>query len=125
MLVENKFKKLKTCDSVYFRGKSHFEEDGTKNYLVFQPMYRYFKRVAGVGTGNYIYFWKSEGLSDENITGPTTSDYKLNTQLSYYGTKTRVEFRGKCLKQDKLYLIKKGSNNRVLSMVAIQHRTLS
>ena len=28
-------------------------------------MYRYFKRVAGVGTGNYIYFWKSKGLSDE------------------------------------------------------------
>ena len=58
-------KKLQTFDSIYFRGKSHFEEDGTQNDLVFQPMYRYFKRVAGVGTGNYIYFWKSKGLSDE------------------------------------------------------------
>ena len=41
-------------------------------------MYRYFKRVAGVGTGNYIYFWKPKGLPDENITAPTTSDYQLN-----------------------------------------------
>ena len=43
---------LQTFDSIYFRVKSHFEEDGTQNYLVFQPVYRYFKRVAGVGSGN-------------------------------------------------------------------------
>ena len=29
LLVENKLKKLKTFDSSYFIGKSHFEEDGT------------------------------------------------------------------------------------------------
>ena len=28
--------KLKTFDSSYFISKSHFEEDGTQNYLVFQ-----------------------------------------------------------------------------------------
>ena len=41
-------------------------------------------------------------MSDENITALTTSDYKRNPQLSYFGTKTRVEFRGSCLKQDKI-----------------------
>ena len=95
-------KKLKTFDSSYFIGKSHFEEDGTQNYLVFQPMYRYFKWVSGVGTGNYIYFWKSKGLSDENITALTAGDYKLNPELSYFGTKARAEFNGSCLKQDKV-----------------------
>ena len=35
---ENEFYKLKTFDSSYFIRKSHFEEDGTQNYLVFQPM---------------------------------------------------------------------------------------
>ena len=40
-------------------------------------------------------------MSDENITAPSTSDYKLNPQLSYFGTKTRLDFRGSCLKQDK------------------------
>ena len=84
LLVGNQLKKLKTFYSGYFIGKSHYEEDGTPNSLVFQPMQRYFKRVVGVGTGNYIYFWKSKGLSDENITAPTTSDYKLNPQLSYH-----------------------------------------
>ena len=28
-------------------------------------MYRYYKKVAGVGNGSYIYCWKSKGLSDE------------------------------------------------------------
>ena len=56
LLVENELKKQKTFDSSYFRNKSHFEDDGAQNYLVFQPMYRYFKRVSGVGNGNYIYF---------------------------------------------------------------------
>ena len=55
LLVENELKKLKTFDSSYFIGKSHFEEDDTQNYLVFQPMYRYFKIVAGVGNGRCIY----------------------------------------------------------------------
>ena len=85
MLVENELKKLKTFDSSYFIGKSHFEEDAT----LLQPIYRYFKRVVGVGTGNSIYFWKSKRLSDEHITPPTTSDYRLNPQLSYYGTKNK------------------------------------
>ena len=75
VLVENEFKKLQTFDSIQFRCKSHFEEDDTENYLVFQPMYKYFKRVAGVGSGNNIYFWKSKGLSNGNITPPATSDY--------------------------------------------------
>ena len=50
LLVENEFKKLQTFDSIYFRDKSHFEKDGTQNYLVFQSMYRYFKRVSDVGS---------------------------------------------------------------------------
>ena len=88
-------KKLQLFDSIYFRGKSHFEEAGTQNYVVFQPMYRYFKRVSGVSSSDYIYFWKSKGLSDENITAPNTGDYSLNPQLS---PKTRVKFKGSCLK---------------------------
>ena len=54
LLVENEFKKLQKFDSSYFRGYDHFEEYGTQNYLVFQPMYRHFKGVVGVGSGNYV-----------------------------------------------------------------------
>ena len=40
LLVQNKLNKLKTFDLSYFIGKSHFDEDGTQNYLVFQPLFR-------------------------------------------------------------------------------------
>ena len=96
--IENKFKKLKTFDSSYFRGKSHFEEDGTQNYLVFQPINRYFKVMANT---QYISSWKSKGLSAGSITPPATSDNSLAPTLSYYGTKTRVKFTGSWLKQPK------------------------
>ena len=48
--------KNKTFDSSYFIGKSHFEEDGTQNYLVFQPQNKYFKVIV---TTDYISSWKS------------------------------------------------------------------
>ena len=81
LIVENKLKKLKTFDSSYFIAKSHFE-DGTQNYLVFQPMYRYFKRIPGVGNDSYIYYWKSKGLSDEKFNYIKTPNHSV--RLSWY-----------------------------------------
>ena len=65
-------------------------------------MYRYFKRIAGVGSGDYIYYWKSKGLSDEIINSIETPNYSITPNLDYYGTKTRVKFNGSCLKQDSI-----------------------
>ena len=91
LLVENELKRLKTFDSSYFKGTSHFEEDGTQNYLVFQPIYRYFKIVAGVDNGSYIYYWKSKGLSDERINPIKTLNLNITPNLDYYGTnKSRI-----------------------------------
>ena len=89
-------------DLVYFRGKNHFEEDGAQNCLVFQPIYRYFKKVAAVGSGKYTYFWKSKRFPDESINSVTTSNYSITPGLSYYGNKIRVKLNGICLKQDKI-----------------------
>ena len=91
--------KLKTFDSSYFIGKSHFEEDGTQNYLVFQPLNKYFKVIANT---DYAPSWKSKGLSAKTIKPPTTSNNSLTPVVSYYGTKTRVKFIGSCLKQPKI-----------------------
>ena len=98
VLVENELKKLKAFDCSYFIGKSHFEKDGTQNYLIFQPLNKYFNVIAST---NYVSSWQSKGLSDEAIKPPATSDNSLNPKVSYYGTKARLEFRGSCLKQDK------------------------
>ena len=46
--IENEIKKLKTLDLSYFIGKSHFEEDGTQNYLVFQPIHKYILLIANI-----------------------------------------------------------------------------
>ena len=70
--------------------------------IIFQPMYRYFKIFAGVGNGGYIYYWQSKELSDKKINSITASNYSVTPFLDYYGTKTRVEFSGSCLKQDKI-----------------------
>ena len=52
--IENELKKLKTFDSSYFIGNGHFEEDGIQNYLVFQPINRYFKIITNT---NDISLW--------------------------------------------------------------------
>ena len=76
VLVKNELNKLKTFDSSYFIGKSHFEEDGTQNYLVFQPLNKYFKVITNT---DYISSWKSKGLSAESFKPPTTSDNSLTS----------------------------------------------
>ena len=69
-------KKLRLFNWEYLVGKNPFEEGG--NCLVFQPVNRCFKIMAGVGNGSYIYYWQSKGLS--------------NKKINYYGTETKVEF---------------------------------
>ena len=75
------------------------EEDGIQNYLVLQLINRYFKTISGVAN---IYFWQSKGLLDERINSVKTTNYSITPSLDYYGTRTRVEFNGSYLKQDKV-----------------------
>ena len=91
--VENELNKLKTFDSSYFIGKSHFEEDGTQNYLVFQPINKYFKLINNTLS---ILSWQAKGLSTENIDPPTTS---LSPSINYVGNKIRLKFTESSLKQ--------------------------
>ena len=60
-------KKLKTFDSIYFIRKSHFEEDGTQTYLVFQPVNEYFKVISNT---DYVSLWKSKGLYAKVLNHP-------------------------------------------------------
>ena len=90
LLVENELNKLTTFDSSYFIGKSHFDEDGTQNYLIFQPMYRYFKIITNT---DYISSWKSKGLSVESIKPPTASDISLTPALRWYQNKRKIYWK--------------------------------
>ena len=93
-------KTLKTFDSIYFRGKSHFEDVGVQNWLVFQPIQRYFKTTSG--NDSNILSWKSKGLSDKSIKPTAASNKILNPSLDFADTKIRVKFSGDCLKQEKI-----------------------
>ena len=66
--------KLKTVDSSYFIGKSHFGEYATQNFLVFQPINKYFKLITNT---DYVSSWGSKGLSSERINPTSTSDNSL------------------------------------------------
>ena len=46
LLIENELKKLQNFDAAYSRGKSYFDGDGIQNYLVFQPVHKYFKILS-------------------------------------------------------------------------------
>ena len=93
--------KSKTFDSSYFIGKSHFREDVTQNYLLFQPIIMYFKLNTITNT-DYVSSWKSKGLFAKSIKPLTTSNNILTLELRFYGIRTRVKFTGSCLKQSKL-----------------------
>ena len=67
--IENELRSLKTFDSSYFIGKSHFEEDDTQNYLVFQPLNKDFEVITNTV---YSSLWKSKGLSAATIKPPAT-----------------------------------------------------
>ena len=97
LIVENELKKIKTFDLSYFRGKSHFEEDGTQNWYVFQIMGIYSK-IAYTNDIKYILSWKSKGLSDVEINSIKTNNYFLNPYIDIYGNnKIRIKFNGSFL----------------------------
>ena len=79
--------------------ESHSEKDGVQNYLLFQPIIRYFKVITKT---DYISLWKSKGLLAATIKPPTTSDNSIAPKLNYYGNKVRIKFTGSCLKQPKI-----------------------
>ena len=100
LIVKNELNKLKTFDWSYYNGKSYFEEDGKPNYLIFQPLNKYFK-LNDSSFHNFL-SWTFKGWSIESIKPPTTPNNNLTPNLYYQGTKTIVSFPGACLRQDKV-----------------------
>ena len=99
-LFQRTHKGLESPDLGYLKVKNCFEEDGTQNYLVFQPLNKYIKVTANT---DYISSWKFKALSAETITPPATSDNSLTSALSYYGAKKTVKFTGSCLKEPNIW----------------------
>ena len=86
---------LKNINLGYFRGKSHFDEDGAQNYLVFQSMLKYFM----INNSIWVTKWKSKGLSNESLDVISTSNNSLSPSINHYRDKVRLKFGGSILQQ--------------------------
>ena len=97
MITEKKFKKLNTYDLNYFRGKNYFDEDGTQNYYIFQPLGKYLE-VTDTNNINYILSWQTRWLTNLKIESLKTNNYLLNLCIDHYDkTKIRIKFDGSFL----------------------------
>ena len=82
--------------------ENNFENDGTQNYLVFQPVLRYFKEIAN---SDNIPSWKSKKMSDESIKHLAASNNSFAASLNFINTKIQAELDGICLRQEKSNLL--------------------
>ena len=106
-------RQLQAHDLSYFKDKQYFDEgSGKQNYLVFLPLRKYFELNSVVGVVDHVLSWQSKGISNESFKSPAISDNTINARLNFYGTKTRVQFTGSCLKQsDHIFTNEKVVNN--------------
>ena len=74
-------------------------ENGFQAYLIFQPVYKYFKFITST---NYISSWKSKGLPDVSIKPSPTSDNSLAPLLAYYDYNIKLKFNGSILRHPKV-----------------------
>ena len=115
--TENELKKSKKNLGFILLGNIFFDGgDGSKAYLIFQPVHRYVKVITNT---KYISEWKSKGLSDESINPPPTSHNSLTPLTDYYGYNIRVKFNGSILRQPKVsYTYEKAVNIYIVYKLA-------
>ena len=103
--IDDKFDEIKqsVLDSLIFLSVGNLllaEGGGTQAYLIFQPVYKYFRFISNT---NYISSWKSKGLSDESIKPFPTSNNTFTPLIEYYnGYRIRAKFNRSILRQPKV-----------------------
>ena len=96
---QGKIVNLQTYDLSFFIGQSYFNNDGSQNYSIFQPIYETITTFSGLT--NTISEWESKGLSNEKFTPPYTANKNFSPKLVWINSsRIRLEFKGSCLKQE-------------------------
>ena len=85
---------------IFFIGKQYLSNDRSQNFLIFQSIFNTFKMPAGVIEP--VIASLSKRLSNEKTKPSTTANKSLSPKLKWHISKTRVEFKGSCLKQEKV-----------------------
>ena len=79
--------------------KNPFWWSGAQNYLVVQPVLKYFTLKC-----NWITKSKSRGLSNESFEVSATSDNTLTLSVNYYGDKVKLRLTGNFFATKKCYI---------------------
>ena len=74
--------------------EKYFAENGSQNYLVFQPVSKYFQTFTG--DTDKILAWKSKGLSEESIKTSVTSGKSFVSKLTFVYNKIGTKLKGNC-----------------------------
>ena len=81
-------------------GRRYFDDDGSKNYLVFQLLFENFRMLIGDTETNVA--WKSKRLLHGSTKPPITQGNNLSPKLKWiHHSKVATEFKKSCLKQSK------------------------
>ena len=79
--IKEYIKKPQMFDLSYFSGKNYFENNGMQSYLLFQCSFEYLKTSSGKSYD--IIAWKCNGLSEESIKTPATSNISLAPGMTF------------------------------------------
>ena len=85
------------------KGAKYFIEDGSQNYFIFQPLLKYFQ-ASRTSVEVKVMACTSNGLSNEIVKPPATSDNSFSTKLHYFkNPKFRVNFNVSCLTSNRVF----------------------
>ena len=76
---QDKIVKIQTYDLSLFIVQSYFNNDGSQNYLIFQPIYKTITTFSDLTST--ISEWEYKGLSNENFKPSYTPNKSLSPKL--------------------------------------------
>ena len=91
---------MQTYESRLFIGQNYFSNDGSQNFLIFQPIYNTFKLPAAL-TGTIIE-WESKELSNEKFSLPLQQIKVFLQDCDGWIIKNKCRIWGSCLMQGKV-----------------------
>ena len=98
--VIEKKKNQKHMIFVSFVSKSYFSDNGSQNVFIIHPIFITFTIPDGIT--DTITAQKSKGLLNEKVKAQATANNSLSPKLKQHSSKRKTEFKGSCLKQDKI-----------------------
>ena len=87
--IKKKIESIQMFDLRFLISKSYYSNDRAQNYLIFNPIYKTFKKMTGTET---IIVRESKGFSNKIIKPPTTADNGISPKIKCIQNSKCIEF---------------------------------